>query len=535
MNRIKFILLQLINFFSSNYHIYINFNKSFFCNQNINLKKNCQVALVELHSNYPLVFFWSFICNYLIKEKKIKVVYFYSPIFESYISNILEKFFLKKIYNSFNVFQSDIFQSGSSKNKFYYRNIFKKKIKSKFNLLNYRKNNILIGDLIYDSYLRKYFVPTVFDLKSKNLIDEFVKANIFFDKIFIFFKNNHVKYVLASHVFYWQQGLFYRIGGFFKANLIKVFETGVGYENYRLSFLDKKKPLNFPPYYNYKKIFLNNVKNKKKALIIGKKIIERRLSGKLDSNVGFMKVSSYSKSKNIKAKSIFNKNNKIKVVLFSHCFFDAPHRFRYMLFYDFYDFVLSTINFITPLDNFELYIKPHPFGMEANEKYYLDLLKKFKSHKNIFFMKADISNTDIVNSNPDLVLTCHGNIAHEMAYQKIPTINAGDNLHINYNFNLHPKSQKEYFSMILNYKHFVKKINYQKKNIYEFMFMNSHYFATQNYKNKLIPDKIFFDKFSKKNKPKDHVDLGLLKNYSNYNKKIYKNIIIYVRECLKKL
>ena len=65
--------------------------------------------------------------------------------------------------------------------------------------------------------------------------------------------------------------------------------------------------------------------------------------------------------------------------------------------------------------------------------------------------------------------------------------------------------------------------------------MNSHYFATQNYKNKLVPDKVFFDKFSKNNKPKDHVDLVLLKKYSSYNKKIYKNISIYVMEFLKKL
>ena len=72
------------------------------------------------------------------------------------------------------------------------------------------------------------------------------------------------------------------------------------------------------------------------------------------------------------------------------------------------------------------------------------------------------------------MLTVHGTIGWEYAYNEIPVINASvNNPHSDYNFNLHAKNLKEYEEMILDFEKY--KINYDKKNIYEFYFMNNLY------------------------------------------------------------
>ena len=59
-----------------------------------------------------------------------------------------------------------------------------------------------------------------------------------------------------------------------------------------------------------------------------------------------------------------------------------------------------------------------------------------------------------------------------MAYFKIPVINTGDNPHINYKFSLNPKNLSELKKIILNIDKYYKKINFDKKKIFEFVYMH---------------------------------------------------------------
>lgn len=518
----KIILSIIKNLFSYKFLRYINFNKKIFLYPQT--KKN-KVALIEMHHNFPLIFLWSFVINYLVNKRNVQFFYFYMPIFKNNsIINLSYEFFLKIIYSSLNVKKLNLDKLLIS-DKFY-RNLYKKKIKNKEDLINFKKKQILFGDLIYNSYLRKNFKPTVFNINDEELIQEFIRANKYFDKIYNYFKKNSVDYIVSSHTYYYECAIPYRIGSKFKSNLIKILDTGIGYQNYSLFKLDRKFNLNFPPYYNYKEFFVNQIKNKSEALKIGRKIILKRIDGKIDANIGFMKKTSFKKEK----KNIFNnKNNKIKIVLFAHCFFDSPHRFRYLLFNDFYDFLISTAEFVKKNKNFELYIKPHPYSMKENQKYFKQLKKIYLNVDNIKFIDSKISNLSIINSKPDLVLTCHGTVAHEMAYFKIPVINAGDNLHSNYDFSLNPKSKKDYFKMIKNINVYSKKINFNKSKIYEYIYLNNYYFYNRFQKKKFAPDKMFFNKKVFEKNKIDHTDIELLNYYSKFNNKDIKNIKKYVQ------
>ena len=70
-------------------------------------------------------------------------------------------------------------------------------------------------------------------------------------------------------------------------------------------------------------------------------------------------------------------------------------------------------------------------------------------------------------------------------------MNAGDNLNINYNFNLTAKNYLDYKKKIINYQKYKKKINFTKKYIYEFCYMHYVYFYNLNDREKLIKDNMF--------------------------------------------
>ena len=76
-----------------------------------------------------------------------------------------------------------------------------KSIKKKSDILELKFEGIKIGDLLYDSYLKKYNAYTI-DLNSK----EFKEYSKYFSNLFTFWfnyiKKNKVKSVIASHPVY---------------------------------------------------------------------------------------------------------------------------------------------------------------------------------------------------------------------------------------------------------------------------------------------------------------------------------------------
>ena len=81
--------------------------------------------------------------------------------------------------------------------------------------------------------------------------------------------------------------------------------------------------------------------DKDKFRNIGKEIINKRLSGDYDDNLPYIKISQY--NKNINSIIKFD-SNKEKVFLLSHCFFDNPHKYIWMLFPDFYEQINYLLN-----------------------------------------------------------------------------------------------------------------------------------------------------------------------------------------------
>ena len=76
-----------------------------------------------------------------------------------------------------------------------------KKIKNLKQLLNYKVDGVLVGDLLYDTYLMKNHVPTI-DMNSRNFDKFFIEFNYLVYFWINYFKNNRVDYVIGPHLVY---------------------------------------------------------------------------------------------------------------------------------------------------------------------------------------------------------------------------------------------------------------------------------------------------------------------------------------------
>ena len=247
-------------------------------------------------------------------------------------------------------YQNINFRYSKNEKKSYLKNFNKLNFNCE-NLSKYKYKGLLIGDLIYDTYLRINFVPTV-DMKDKKLENVFIRAHKIFDEIEKFLKNNKVKCVVPSQTSYINYGLIARLASKKGIPVVKIFSKDRGNAAYRIQKLNSKYINEEPPYYDYKKIFKKfDKKHKQKALKIGKQLIERRVSGHFDPNLPYMIKSSFLNS-SIKLKS---KTNRKKIIIFPHCYLDFPHRYRDMIFPDFYFQIKFFLDLSKKLNDFEWY------------------------------------------------------------------------------------------------------------------------------------------------------------------------------------
>jgi len=192
-------------------------------------------------------------------------------------------------------------------------------------------------------------------------------------------------------------------------------------------------------------------------------------------------------------KYFLKKNNKPKILICTHDFFDAVHIHGKNIFPDFYEWLNFLIK-IKKNTNYDWYIKNHPKYSGKYKIYqpYTDkIIEKFASENKIKILPNNLSHLKIIKEGINLVLTVYGTVAMEYPYFGIPVINAcRKNPHSAYNFSENPKTKKEYVSLIKNCKKL--KVNKSaKKEIIQYYFMNNIIIDSQW----LFED---YDKFLKK-------------------------------------
>ncbi len=334
---------------------------------------------------------------------------------------------------------------------------------SKGDLINFKIEKILIGDLIYDSFLRKTGFPTL-EINDDKLKKFFIDTlNIFYYWL-DFFEKNQVTGVVVSDTSY-TSTMIARISAFKK---IPTYQCN--WENvHRIS---EDNLFCYGKFIFYKEIFNKFSKDQKKiALDKSKDRIKIRLGGKLRADDLFYTDHSSFHSEFEKNK-ILSKSDKKKILIASHFFIDAPHGYGpdSIIFPDFYEW-LNYLNDLSKKTDFEWYIKCHPHSKPKEDEIFKNFIK---DKSNLIEIPKYSSHLQIIKEGINCVLTVYGTIAWEYAYYKVPVITASrNNPHIKYDFCAHAKNIDEYEQMILNFDKL--KLNFSEENICEFYFMHNMY------------------------------------------------------------
>ena len=426
---------------------------------NKNSPNSKKIILCELN-NFPSAQIPMFyLVNFFSRNREYKFLGFYNyhvtkhffneNIFIKFFRKFIANFFIKKIYFFFGIKKIIYPELNYSLKKEALKSFIniKKKVKKKEDMVNLKVKSILIGDLFYDSYCKKYFEPTldINDYKYDELLKEFLFLfHFWYDFIK---KNKNLKKILTSHSVY-SYAIISRVGLHFNK---KVYSITID----RIKKLNKKTPYELH-YKDFSKTKIEYLKKniKKKLLLKGKKILTTELKGQsiLSEIVSTLQKNSFSRNKQ---KSLVAQSNKIKILISPHDFFDAPHVWGdHKLFPDYYEWLKFLMN-ISKKTNYDWYLKSHPnfagdYGV-GQRKTRKILKQLFKDQKNIKILPPNYSNYRIVKDNIDIVITCHGSVAYEFPYFKIPTITTSEcSPFKDYNFNVKAKSKQQLKEIILN-------------------------------------------------------------------------------------
>lgn len=428
--------------------------------------------LVELYNVDQTILAFSYLANLLSKKHKSKIVSFsisnWHPLL--LFMRFRRIFHIYKSFNTLNHIQYWDTNFFSEECDFIFKKI-KSKIKKKNDILNISIDGHLIGNEIYESFLRENSLPTV-DINSKKFIfflKKCIMTYLFWRR---YFDLHNVKAVILSH-------------GIYKYGFVKAIANKKNIPVYlptirSLYCLRTKYEWGLPLYKLFPSFF-DSLSNKEKLEGIkwAKKKLHERLSGKLGLDILYASKSAYLNS--FSSTPILKKTNRPKILIASHCFFDNPNGHGKNLFPDFYEWI-SYLGIISEETDYDWYIKTHPDMLPGNEKIINSLLKKYKK---ITLIDPKTSHLQLIKEGINYVLTVYGTIGHEYPLFNKLVVNAGsNNPHSGYKFNLHCKTLAEYKKTLLNLSKI--KLDYQKNQIYEFYYINHKYFGY---------NKLFLDSF----------------------------------------
>lgn len=341
-------------------------------------------------------------------------------------------------------------------------------------VLKYRE--VVIGDLIYDVYLRKFRKPTV-DLTDVGLVEVTSQFLQHFDQLYKRFLNKEVAGVCVSHTVY-LLGLPSRIAAFFGVPAFQV--TGE-----KIDFICQEKSHAYTSFKYYPEMFRrlsDSAQAKGKQLAFER--LNRRFSGEIGVDMLYSRASAY--GPNHSSERLLDLSSRPKILIAIHDFYDSPHSYGNNLYPDFYEWLLALAK-IAKMTDYSWFIKTHPDVRGDGDLVLDSFVREFPQFQ---ILPASTSHHQLIGEGISVALTIFGTIGVEYPFLGIPVIAASQNQpHVRYDFCLSPKNVVEYESTLLRINQL--KPPTDKDSILEYYFMHNIYML----KSWLIPDyeKYFLD------------------------------------------
>ena len=414
------------------------------------------LALEKKYSDCEFIFYLPLLSYYKVNYKKnfiLFVVFFYYKNLILFFRNLKWKNLYSNFgsvfleFNNWNIFKEIFLLKKSEK--------ILAHISSPEDLKKLRYKSILVGDLIYDTYLR-YNNTYKFDMKNFFIVEILAKIIFRYEKLNKTLSRFDIKEFYTNQLGYAHHGLALR---FFKKNKKNVQNFMWMSGPYHSKISSYFYPYNFK---KYPKIF-KKLKNKDKLINEAVALVKKKFSGEVISQENYMPYSVYSKKGN-------NRLPKIKGIIFLHCFVDTPISKGKLIFQDHYHWVVETLRFLEHNQlTKEIAIKTHPDSKEASLECVNYLKNRFP---NFLWLDSSVSNVEIFKTKPSFGLSAAGTVLYELAYHKILPISAGDHASMAYKFVLTPKNKFQYFKFLQQAINKKIKLNYDHKKILEFVYCN---------------------------------------------------------------
>jgi len=325
-------------------------------------------------------------------------------------------------------------------------------------ILEFYYDKVKYGDIVYDAYLFENKVSTIkkIDFKIFKIISKCIFRHI---KIKNILQNGNYAGVLVSHAIGISSGVMLRSA------------LRYGYQGYlrcghHQATLQRFKKLD-EVYNHASKSYSHDIDQVITQLGLGfkktfSKVLKKQIAGKgsKDGLTAFSK-----KNKRYFDRTPFNNDyklnpNKKNIFVMLHALNDHPHsHFRWMIFKDYYDWFIKTLEFTKKNNKVNWIFKQHPSVRWYPTKD-VNFKKLFsKCPNNIIYIDENkqIDTRSLIYC-ADLIITCLGSAGFELpAMGAIPSVIAGDNFYTKLGFALEPKTKKEYFK-ILNKADEIKKL-----------------------------------------------------------------------------
>ena len=359
------------------------------------------------------------------------------PYLYRYINYTKDRIKFKKLFMSVGLTKIYTFSDISLRTLL--KNLFKSftflsRVKTIKNLIASKYDDILVGDIIYDSYIRFENKPSFSKKGSFYLFIFYVFR--FFNSISILesiTEKYNFKKTFCIYASYVTHGSIIRF--FIKKN-VKVYTSGT--EMKLFSLHPNGHIYESLKHSNYKNDF-SKISNQSSCIIEAKKKLEQRFNGIPDLN--YMYTSSYHTNNN---KEKLNLNN--YGIVFMHDFFDCIHIYDGMIFNDFLHWVEYLIE-ISLKHNLKIAFKPHPLERQESKVVSENLKLKYPKIK---WLDTKTSNNEIFKSGIKFGTSIYGTVLSELAYHGIKCISAGDNPLSSFDFCYQAKSIGEYEKLIIN-------------------------------------------------------------------------------------
>lgn len=407
---------------------------------------------------------WSYAANYL-SDKYDAEILCAGGVESPFDDNLL------KLYESFNV-SGVIDERPTAEIKKEADNIFERlwgHIKCKQDILDIEVYGESYGKDILRDYLRFDF-PIVYmtDINLKRQIKRMIEYIVFWNK---YINENHenIKAIVLWDGIYYREGIIRKLAVSYDIPTYTIVNTTAFRWEYEEQF----------DFEFYKKFYYMLSNEEKKE---GIEWAKRKLKEHFEGTVRDEEMVRKSVFQSYETHKLLDESKKIKIMICPHYSQDDAFSCGDMLFTDPWDW-LEHLGKISEETEYDWYLKPHPIEKELGDKLIEDYLKKYTKIK---LLPKYVSPFQLKEEGISYALTIHGSIGYEYPMLGINVINAGNNPHIAFDFDINPKTIEEYDEVIFNLEKVNKKIDINE--IYMFYLIHFGY-----YERRRIPiSKLYF-------------------------------------------